>query len=402
MLNKIKKYYCNHGFIGTLVWLFSKPQHIVMKKINYYKCLNIKEGNIKNYVFYKKKVFIFTGIPYFDIGGGQRSSQLTKEFNKIGYDVVYLYRIPSSESKICKMEIPTVIHKFIKNFKLEEFKKLLNKNDIVIFEIPAKEFVPFMEYAIKVNNKIIYETIDNWETNLGDGFFDKKSLNTFIINSNYLTATAKPLINQINKYQEKLSIKKNVYYLPNAVDVNLFDYNKKYDVPSDLIIGKKTFIYYGSLWGSWFDWNIIKYISSLDKEYQINLIGDYNNILHIVRTMPSNVHFLGLKSQKELPNYLKYSDYTLLPFKTDSIGNYVSPLKVFEYIAMHKITISSKLPDIIGYPNVKFIDNINDIDLIVKGKNVIDVKKTNDFIKSNSWNNRCNEIIKIVSEVENE
>jgi glycosyltransferase involved in cell wall biosynthesis len=64
--------------------------------------------------------------------------------------------------------------------------------------------------------------------------------------------------------------------------------------------------------------------------------------------MPENIHFLGLKKQIDLPSYLYYSDYAILPFKTDEIGKYVSPLKLFEYIAMNKPVISTMLDDIIG------------------------------------------------------
>ena len=88
MIEKITYYYKNNGLLRTCKWLFFKPWNILSKKINIYKSINLKNGNIKDISNIKeKRVFIFAGVPYFDIGGGQRSSQLAKEFNKLGYDV---------------------------------------------------------------------------------------------------------------------------------------------------------------------------------------------------------------------------------------------------------------------------------------------------------------------------
>ncbi len=395
MIEKITYYYKNNGLLRTCKWLFFKPWNILSKKINIYKSINLKNGNIKDISNIKeKRVFIFAGVPYFDIGGGQRSSQLAKEFNKLGYDVIYIYNTPSNESKIYKLEFPTVIHKYIKKFSIEEYKELIKKNDMVIFEVPSKNYLEYLELSRLNNLKIVYENIDNWES-LGKDFLDKEVLKNFLSNVDLITATAKPLKEQIDNYLKEFKIKdKKVIYLANAVNDNLFDPDKPYDMPNDLILGNKTFLYYGSLWGSWFDWDIIKEISSLDKNYKIYLIGDDRNIDSIKNNLSKNVVFLGLKKQSELPAYLKYVDYALLPFKTDTIGNYVSPLKIFEYISMNKNVIATCLPDIVGYPNTYFVRNIKDLKEIIKEDKEVDIVKRNEFIKNNNWNNRVSVIIK--------
>lgn len=395
MIDKITYYYKNNGFINTVKWLICKPYNIIKKKININKCINSKSGNIKDISKIKdKKVFIFAGVPYFDIGGGQRSSQLAKEFNKLGYDVIYIYNNPSNESKIYKLDFPTVIHKYIKKFSIEEFESLSKKNDIIIFEIPSKNYIDYLNSACNNKLKIVYENIDNWES-LSNDFFDKNILKEFLLKSNLITATARPLKDQIDSYLKEFNIKnKKVIYLANAVNDELFNPNIEYSKPDDLVLGSKTFIYYGSLWGSWFDWKFIEEISSLDKNYIIYLIGDDRNIDSIKNRLSKNVKFLGLKKQSELPAYLKYVDYALLPFKTDTIGNYVSPLKIFEYISMNKNVLATALPDIKGYPNTYFINDIKELKHIIKEDNKVDINKRNQFIKDNNWNNRVLNIIK--------
>ncbi len=49
--------------------------------------------------------------------------------------------------------------------------------------------------------------------------------------------------------------------------------------------------------------------------------------------MPTNVFFLGLKAQFELPAYVRRFDVGLLPFIVSDMTHAVSPLKVFEYLA---------------------------------------------------------------------
>ena len=40
--------------------------------------------------------------------------------------------------------------------------------------------------------------------------------------------------------------------------------------PEDLITGEKTLLYYGSLWGEWFDWDIIEKVANSDEKISIN------------------------------------------------------------------------------------------------------------------------------------
>lgn len=396
-IQKVKEYYTENGLKETV------------KKVYRYTSFKLKVKNpSKSNTVYKlsktekqvittkteKKVYIFTNIPYFDVGGGQRAAQLAKTFNNMGYQVEYYYAFNSSETVKHSMLLPVTVHKKIGKLKLGEFENKIDENSIFIFEAPMDMFLPFLKIAKKKKSKIIYENIDNWETSLGNMFFSEKALKEFLEKSTVLVGTAKLLVEQINKYLEKYKIvNKQVIYLPNAVDSDLFEPRKEYEKPQDLIKGSKTLIYYGSLWGSWFNWEIIEQVATNCKDTSINLIGDYAGIIDIVKKMPKNVHFLGLKKQTELPSYLYYSDYAILPFKTDEIGKYVSPLKIFEYIAMNKPVISTPLDDILEYKNVHCSNDSKDwIKWINEG---IDFNKEerNYFISENDWYSRASKII---------
>ena len=104
-------------------------------------------------------------------------------------------------------------------------------------------------------------------------------------------------------------------YQAYAVDDELFNALRSYEKPEDMVLGSKTLLYYGSLWGEWFDWDLVYGLAKHDPTLSVNLIGGHPDP-RIMGIAPENVHFLGLKKQPDLPAYLKYADFALIPFKT--------------------------------------------------------------------------------------
>ena len=146
---------------------------------------------------------MFANIPFYDIGGGQRSAQLTKTFNKMGYKVHYIYCFKSNESQIINMDNSSVEHIFIDDLSAKQFETMVNKDDLFIFEAPIEKYDIFLEIAKKHKCKIVYENIDNWETSLGSDIFSENILQKFLKNSDLLVGTAKPLVQQLKDYLKK-------------------------------------------------------------------------------------------------------------------------------------------------------------------------------------------------------
>lgn len=342
-----------------------------------------------------RNVFLFATIPYYDIGGGQRSSQLAKTFNKMGWNVHYIYAFPSSDfDEKNYIPIPCVMHMHIGALDMDTFRQMLQSDDLLVLEGPADSFVPYVLTAKETGAKVIYENIDNWETSLGSSVFaDRSTLDTILTASDLLVGTAKLLVEQLQGYCVALEIEKEIAYLPNAVDDELFAARLHYDTPKDMVLGSKTLVYYGSLWGEWFDWDLIFGVANARKDVAINLIGDCAPIPHIVNNAPPNVHFLGLKKQAELPAYLKYADFALIPFKTGEIGDYVSPLKIFEYISMNKNVLTTALPDVAGYPNLYAGNDLDHWLAAVDSNHAPDEAAAEAFTADNTWSNRIEKML---------
>ncbi len=395
-IKKIRNYKKSHSTKETIGWIknaFLMKLRKMKNNKNDYKSLNIKDN--ENLLFKSNhKVFIFANVPFYDIGGGQRSSQLAKTFNKMGFPVYCIYALKSAESKIYNLEMPLCMHVNVKRISVDEVRKLMSKNDLAIFEAPVGDFASFLNVAKEKELKIVYENIDNWETSLGNEVFNKEVLDDLIKSSLFVVGSAKPLVKQLEGYMKELNVKKKALYLANAVDEELFSPLKGYSKPDDMVIGKKTLIYYGSLWGSWFDWDLITKLANKHPEYSFNMIGDTQHIVDFMKKLPENIHFLGLKKQADLPAYLEYSDYAMIPFKVDEIGEYVSPLKIFEYISMEKKVLCTKLPDVIGYPNTYTGNTYLEWEKYIEDNKSVDKVASKDFILHNNWRSRVTNIYK--------
>lgn len=333
------------------------------------------------------RVVIFAAVPFFDVGGGQRSAQLARTYNAMGYRVSYIYGFPCTEDKIPDMFIPANEHKRLDEISLEWFADRLDVGTLVIFEIPYGAYEPYLDMAKKAGCVTVYEHIDNWDTSLGCMFYQADVFKRYLQKVDIITVTAEKLGEKIEEYSSREYI-----YLPNAVNTTIFEPLKVYSCPHDLKRGKKTLLYFGSLWGEWFEWDKIDYIAEKCPDYEINLIGDCTGCQEQMRRKKKNVHFLGLKQQAELPGYLKYADYALLPFQNSAIGAYVSPLKIFEYIAMNVKVLATCLDDIQGYPNVYCSDSKEEWVKILKedGNELVD---SSAFISQNNWFARCTELM---------
>ena len=357
--------------------------------------LTIKHKKNHYCVSQDKAVFIFSGVPYYQTGGGQRSAQLAKTFHMMGYAVYYFYVFPSPDQEIKASSKVLVKHLNIRKYSLRQLVKDLRKKSLFIFELPHGLLSPYLRFGKEHRLQMIYEHIDNCESVLSDAFFDRKLMMDFLALPTILTGTSRLRREQLLDYLLDFQIKKepqDILYSPNAVDLELFNpWGQDYHQPEDLIIGCKTLIYYGTLWGDWIDWELVEHTARLCPDCTFNIIGDFQTITGFSVKLPSNIYFLGVKIQTQLPQYLYFSDIAILPIKNDKVGSYVTPLKIFEYIAMHKTVIATKLPDIQGYPSVLFSNHPEDWARFINGDYPpVDILF---FMQQNNWYARMNQLL---------
>ncbi len=295
--------------------------------------------------------FVLSGVAIDDSGGGQRGAQIAQEWLRRGYLVVFLYKFPKNESRDLHLapRHPRLLHWSLDEFDWDgfrwEYDSLLRaKSVLTLVEFPLREFIPLTRAIGRAGGRVVYDLIDDWRTSLGGRWYSPIVEKKIAMEADVLVATAPSLA----RYLEELS-GRNVLLLPNAVDTELFDSSIPHPRPADLPTARPVYIYVGSLWGEWFDWDLLLRVARTSPKASVVVIGDYRG--QCPASAP-NLHFLGLKPQSELPAYLAHADVGILPWKRDAITASTSPLKVYEYLAMGLPVVA---PDLEALPQHRLV-----------------------------------------------
>ncbi|MCG8700226.1 MAG: glycosyltransferase [Bacteroidales bacterium] len=190
----------------------------------------------------------------------------------------------------------------------------------------------------------------------------------------------------------------NSYNIGQGCDLNAF-LNPSLTIPGDIkdIHGPKIG-YIGTLTSLRIDENILYYIATSRPDWNLVLVGPEDMLfqrsnLHFL----SNVHFLGLKNEKELPAYLQSFDVAINPQKLNEItlGNY--PRKIDEYLAMGKPVVATNTPamemfgDYVALAKNR-MDWIRHIQLALDETDYAKNLERIEFAKSHSWENNVKQI----------
>jgi GT2 family glycosyltransferase len=347
-------------------------------------------------------VVILAGVPFADIGGGQRGTQLGLEFARNNYKVIFVNLYPSFGVKqdpiFFDIDYSLFEFYYINDFDIDEtverYKDILNKS-MFIMEFPHPLFVPIIDHVRKKSKsaKIVYDYIDNWDSSLGGEWYTTETEQAIVKKSNRLLVSAKTLQDDL-----KLKTDKKSYLVPNSVNSHLFAPDKTHPRPDDLPNGKPVVLYVGSLYGDWFDWEVTEHSIKILDEFNFVFIGDYVHVpkANELNEKYGNAIFLGIKPQTSLPAYLTYSDVCTIQFKADHhISKYVNPLKIYEYLAMLKPVVATDMEELEGIPYI-FISNDNDefCRHLKDSINLdIDRDRIDNYISENNWGKRVSDII---------
>ena len=393
-------------FLAVMYLLFSaiKRKSLLFSLIHYYLLkgyvngrqrrmeVNLENGRVD------KNVLILTGVPVTDIGGGQRYTQLALALIKERCKVTYVNVYPSHEEKkkiFLNTDFTLLELEQFNLFDIDEYLERHNKildRTFVLVEFPIPSFIPIIDKMREKKIPVIYDCVDDWSTTLGWIWYSDEKEKEIIKKSDILIATAHDLKKRI----ESMSEGREVTIIPNAVNTDIFQNTKYYERPKDLPEAKSVIMYTGSLYGKWFDWDIIRDISREFPESAVVLIGNYNK--YCPHDNLKNVYFLGLKQQIELPSYLYYADVCIIPFKIDKLTDAISPLKIYEYLAMGKPVVATNMKELHNIPYTLTANTNKEFVQLLRTalKQKPDKKIISNFIKENSWKNRIDHMLELL------
>ena len=168
--------------------------------------------------------------------------------------------------------------------------------------------------------------------------------------------------------------------------------------------GKPIMCYYGAL-AKWFDYELIKKIAATDK-YSIVLFGiKYDEAYDENMNGEENVYFLGPVDYKILKNYAAKCDILTIPFVINNITKATSPVKLFEYMALHKPIVTTDMNECRKYKSV--LRGVDHSDFLAKLDKAMELKNDENYIalldqeaRANDWSEKAKVIIDLISKSE--
>ena len=386
------------GFINAVSLKLKRRRHgiennYIQPNISSAKTIenSIEVGCVENPLL-RGDLVIIAGVPFDDIGGGQRAAQLARCALKTGRRVVYIYIYKKYDFELNRhiessVNVYGLRHCHIDSISPRELLNLVSTQATLLVEHPHKAALPYLKQFNMRGMRTVFELIDDWETSLGGDWFDLDVYRHFVADAQCVIGTAKLLVQRLHDLGRNDAI-----YLPNAANEYIFDKYKTYSRPADLPVGgRRVALYFGSLYGEWFAWDYIKEAARINSDISFVLIGDRPS----GKKLPENIYLLGAKLIEELPAYLAHSNFGLLPFLPGKISDAVSPIKVFEYLFSGKPVVSTNLPEIANYTGVKIAHSPEEFAKVCAEITITDsLQQENDrFISQNSWFSRLDEII---------
>ena len=148
-------------------------------------------------------------------------------------------------------------------------------------------------------------------------------------------------------------------------------------------------------------------------DIKLLIIGDgdsFSDLQKIIEkyNIQNKIIMLGRMPYTSIPKYIAAADICILPAYNNKIMQYIVPIKMYEYMAMEKPIIATKLPGIVkefGFRNgVIYIDKSSDaisrvIDLKDKGKIHLEGKKARKFVENNDWEKVTDDFEKTLEEL---
>jgi len=242
---------------------------------------------------------------------------------------------------------------FIRRYLYSYFASRIIKNDNFDL-VYSRDF--FGTYILtKLRKDVVYEC-HNPNFNFLDNIIFKK-----IIKNEYLKAIiviSESLKNILIDKYKPLLINSKIIVAHDGVDFDKVDKRiskseskKLIEQDSEVIIGYSGHLYKGR------GIELILELAKLNSEYLFLIIGGNKNDIDKYKNIANemdirNILFMGYISNNVLFNYMSAVDILLMPYQNNvkagkgkaNTSKFMSPLKMFEYLALGKPIISSDLP----------------------------------------------------------
>ena len=122
---------------------------------------------------------------------------------------------------------------------------------------------------------------------------------------------------------------------------------------------------------------------------------------NLVRVSAPNIHFLGSKPYRDLPQYIRQFDVCVLPWReTNTFTSYGSAIKVREYLATGKPVVMAPLYEYLQTPGLRFYSGAQEFIAQVEAAIAEDTPalaaQRQAVVKEGTWDERANQLAALI------
>jgi len=301
--------------------------------------------------------------------------------------------------------------------KLEKIIKKLGLKNILLWSY--NPLYPNLLTDIEASSRI-FDTVDNWIEHPSYAKFKeslKNGYKTISEKADLVFTVSEELIN----FYKNLGREKDVYWIPNGVDVEHFNQQpiQRTILTSSGGAGQATnnqqllknvkhpvIGYIGTIEHR-FDVSLVASIAQKNPKKSVVLIGPIwkdvqEEINKKLKKFP-NIYFLGRKSYRDSPSYIHEFDVAIIPHKLDKFLAFTNPMKLYEYLACGKPVVATPGAGMEMFKDLVYIakdprEFSEKINKALKEDSLELKEKRLEAVKKHSWKKRVEEMLKLIEE----
>lgn len=338
----------------------------------------------------------------------QRPQQLARALAEKGHLVIYMVDTsfpyaPDYDTRGL-LKIKDNLYLYNDNLNGELLQKVNFDGNLIVWQYWPHQ-LSFIKNFISQKPIIkIYDCIDHLDTFTRYPGIEE-DFKTSIMEADIVLATAKTIFNDLSKLRtDRILVPNGVCAEDFRLVANPIREELKYlRERNKVIVG-----YYGAI-AEWFDFKLIKFCASANPDWTFLLVGEvYPSVEQQVRDLNqfNNVIILPRVPYTEIPQLLSIFDIAMIPFLINDITINTSPVKVFEYMAGEKITVSTDLPEVRYFDYVYIAKNAKQFNSCLR--QALEVKDDRQVkeklwlqVIDNTWKKRVDAVLLLLERLEN-
>ena len=179
-------------------------------------------------------------------------------------------------------------------------------------------------------------------------------------------------------------------------------------IPDDMKAIKKPIIGWFGVIDERVDYELLAAAAKLRPDYSFVLVGPVVKVDPEALPKAGNIHWMGGRDYKELPNYCRAFDICMMCFAINEATEYINPTKALEYFATGKPVISTPVRDVVRqYSDLVEITRtpgefVEAIDRLLNDPNQDRIQKGIEKARSSSWEATVAQMRELIQQAINE